>query len=473
MQTHKLRSRLIGTGARLAIFAAMIMAAFVSSVTPAAAASVSIDLYAVTGTISLPGAPNTTVWGYNTANAAVAKPGGPTLVVNQGDSVSVVLHNQLGASTSLLFQGQSMIPDTAGVAAGGTKTYSFVASKPGTFLYEAGLMLGKQHQVAMGLYGALIVRPTGYASVPGRAYAGAASAFDSEHVLVLSELDTALNGSSNPATFDMRKYSPKYYLINGQPYPATPNLSVVAGNTVLLRYVDAGLQAHAMSTLGLSQLLVGNDGRAVSYPHSVVAETIAPGQTLDTLVFIPASAPNGTKYALYDASLFLRNNRGTAATSTAGLGGMLTFLTTSGATTGADTTGPLLSSLTLAPNPSNGATNVGLTFTANDTTTGNSNIATAEYWVDGNATHTSIAVSGSSAVANLAATIAAPFTHGTHVVSVRAQDAAGNWSATANLNLVADSMAPTTGGLTLTPNPSNGSTNVAFSFTGNDSGSGN
>jgi FtsP/CotA-like multicopper oxidase with cupredoxin domain len=288
--------------------------------------TVTFDLYAVAGSTTLPGSVTVPVWGYNTTNAAVTKPGGPVLIVNQNENVVITLHNQLAESTALLFQGQNMIPDTTGASAGGTNTYSFVARQPGTFLYEAGLMTGSQHQVAMGLYGTLIVRPTGFASAPGQAYGSAASAFNTEQVLVLSELDTALNSSSNPATFDMRKYSPKYYLINGQAYPNTPNLSVVAGDKVLLRYVDAGLQAHAMSTLGLSQLLVGQDGSATAYPHAVVAETIAPGQTLDAIVSIPASAALGAQFPLYDASLFLRNNKGTA--TNAGLGGMLTFLKT-------------------------------------------------------------------------------------------------------------------------------------------------
>ena len=60
----------------------------------------------------------------------------------------------------MLFQGQAMVPDTAGAAAGGTKTYNFTATNPGTFLYEAGLLPNAEHQAAMGLYGALIVRPT-------------------------------------------------------------------------------------------------------------------------------------------------------------------------------------------------------------------------------------------------------------------------------------------------------------------------
>jgi hypothetical protein len=76
-------------------------------------------------------------------------------------------------------------------------------------------------------------------------------------------------------------------------------------------------------------------------------------------------------------------------------------------------------------------------------------------------------------VQNLSASIAAPFTHGAHVVSVRAQDALGNWSATANINLIADNVAPVTSGLSLTPNPSNGSLAVSFTFTGSDSAGGN
>ncbi len=77
---------------------------------------------------------------------------------------------------------------------------------------------------------------------------------------------------------------------------------------MLLRYVNAGIQAHAMSTLGLSQTIIGQDGSPYLYSHKVVAETIATGQTLDTIVTIPASAAVGSKFAVYDANMLLRNN---------------------------------------------------------------------------------------------------------------------------------------------------------------------
>ncbi len=76
----------------------------------------------------------------------------------------------------------------------------------------------------MGLYGALIVRPP----AAGQAYDDPATAFDDEAVLVLSEIDPALNNSATPATFDMRKYAPRYFLINGRTHPDTAPVVVPA-----------------------------------------------------------------------------------------------------------------------------------------------------------------------------------------------------------------------------------------------------
>jgi len=51
-------------------------------------------------------------------------------------------------------------------------------------------------------------------------------------------------------------------------------------------------------------------------------------------------------------------------------------------TTSADDLGPVTSGVVADPNPTNGATSVALTADVNETTTGNSNIAEAEYFVD-------------------------------------------------------------------------------------------
>jgi len=452
------------------------------SVTISAGSGAAFDLYAVTGTTTtLPGLASLTVWGYNTTNAPVSQPGGPVLIVNQGDSVTITLHNQLSfgpggtshENTGLLFQGQSMIPDTTGVAYNGTKTYTFTASQPGTFLYEAGLITGKQHQVAMGLHGALIVRPTGFPNATlGQAYSGVTSAFDTEQVLVLSELDTLLNSSANPAAFDMRSFNPRYFLINGKAYPNTDPVVVASGNKVLLRYVNAGLQAHAMTTLGFSQNIIGQDGSAYAYGHSVVTETIATGQTLDTIVTIPGSAILGTQYPLYDASLALRNNTGNGAF--AGVGGMLTTLSVGTATPPppppGDTTGPTTSALGLSPNPTNGSVDVTVSATISDVATGNSNIDQAQFYIDTTAgSPTAMTGTFGTPTASVTGTIPSAtlgiLVSGNHTIYVRGHDASGNWGPFLSIILNLDKTGPTTTGLQLS--------GFDLSAIGNDTASGN
>jgi FtsP/CotA-like multicopper oxidase with cupredoxin domain len=365
---------------------------------------------------------------------------GPQLTFNQGDVVTINLHNDLSVDTALLFQGQSMLPDLTGVSNGGTQSYTFTVDKPGTFLYEAGLAPGFQIQVAMGMYGAMVVRPAG---APSQAYASSSSAFDSEEVLVLSELDPTLNNSGNPTAFDIRRFSPKYYLINGKAYPDTDALTVGAGSTVLLRYVNAGLQAHSMSTLGLSQKIIGQDGHANLYGRAVVAETIATGQTLDTLVSIPATA--GAQYPVYDASLFLRNSDGTGSSS--GLGGMLTMLNAGSVTPPADTAGPRATALGLSPNPADGTVDVTVSASLSDVASGNSDIAAAEFYIDDTlGTPTAMTGAFSSPTDSVSGTILAAtvagLTPGAHTIHVRGQDSAGNWGAFASITLTVGATTP-------------------------------
>ncbi len=65
-----------------------------------------------------------------------------------------------GAPAQPQFDGGGTLTSLTNTAAagGGTVTYSFVASEPGTYLYESGT--NPEKQVRMGLFGALIVRPT-------------------------------------------------------------------------------------------------------------------------------------------------------------------------------------------------------------------------------------------------------------------------------------------------------------------------
>jgi hypothetical protein len=96
---------------------------------------------------------------------------GPTLIVTEGQTITVNLANGLPAAagnTSILFP-DFQVTTTGGVtglltqeaAPGGSVTYTFTAGTPGTHAYYSGTQ--GDLQIEMGLYGAVIVLP---ASVP-------------------------------------------------------------------------------------------------------------------------------------------------------------------------------------------------------------------------------------------------------------------------------------------------------------------
>src|SRR5258708_37462014 len=103
---------------------------------------------------------------------------GPTLIVTEGQTVTVNLTNNLpvaAGNTSILFPGFNVTPIggvngllTHEAAPGATVSYTFTATTPGTRAYYSGTQ--SDLQVEMGMYGAIIVLPS---SPPGNCTAGA------------------------------------------------------------------------------------------------------------------------------------------------------------------------------------------------------------------------------------------------------------------------------------------------------------
>ena len=242
-------------------------------------------------------------WGYGNGNASGAfQLPGPVLCADQGDTLQVNLHNLLPVATSIQFPGQtgvlyddtftsgpvgpvasagelvSLVPQAA---PGASISYSFVAGSAGTYLYQSGS--DPQLQVQMGLFGALIIRPSvqlpdgsrspiaiedidilgipldgsgttngGAGMTPAAASAAAAKAkcayarlddptrcdplaiYDgdskSENILMLSEIDPGVHTfmEQNKANVDLlnwnsypRAYEAHYFMINGRSMPDT------------------------------------------------------------------------------------------------------------------------------------------------------------------------------------------------------------------------------------------------------------
>lgn len=451
------------------------MAALPASTCTLAANVRSCDLYAMTGTSTLPGGATTPIWGFAATSAGPATLPGPVLIANSGETLNITLHNvNVPTATSLSLSQAAAPPDTTGVTQGNSTTYTFNNVSPGTYLYEAGLTANGPRETAMGMYGALVVRP---ASCAQCAY-DSNSAFDDEAVVVLSEIDPALN--ADPLNFNMPSYNPKYWLINGQSYPNTAAIGTNAGHKVLLRYANAGLEVHSISILGLDQTIVGVDGKVSSYQEAIAADTVPAGASLDAIASVPTNAAAGSAYPLFEAAMHLDNN-GTLSTttnplSTISTGGMLAFVQVAGGFS--PSTAPVTSNVTLSPNPTNGGGTETLNATATSST---ANITAMEYFVDqigpnGSGTAISSAALGGGQNVTVQADVTAALNGlaaGNHAFYVHAQDANGQWGdvSSAVLNLVKSG--PVMSNMSLTPNPTNGTSDVQLLATASDAANGN
>jgi len=102
-----------------------------------------------------------------------------------------------------------------------------------------------------------------------------------------------------------------------------------------------------------------------------------------------------------------------------------------------DLTGPITSSVGASPDPTDGAASVTLTATVDDSATGGSAIAAAEYFVDApGAAGTGTAMGAADATFNsvseavIASVDVSALGLGSHNLHVRGQDSAGNWGGT-------------------------------------------
>ncbi len=449
-----------------------------------AGSEVSCALWAKPGTAQLLGQP-LPIWGFASQEADPATAPGPVLVVQQGDHVTVTLHNGLTQPMSLALPGQPSsafdagLDNATGVAPGGSTAYTFTATRPGTFAYEAGHTANGARQVAMGLAGALVVLP----SDPSGAYGTTATAYDDEAVLVLSDLDPRLNLA--PRTFDMRNFKARYRLINGKAFPSTDPIPTDQGHTVLLRYANVGSLPHPMGLLGADQTEVAQDGHPLAFAtHQLVAD-LQPGMTMDTLVSV-APGPEA-RLTLYEAGGHLDNNGQTETDPTRlAFGGMMTFLDTNAPLNTVDSVGPVPSHVSVSPDPSNGKSDVTVTADLSDAGTGGADVDAAELVVDDATTvgvgfgtpmslqgaGTTVSATGTlPAQGDCAATPAALscLSAGKHRIFVRARDAAGNWGVIGMVVLRLPKTGPLTRDGSLDTSPSNGLEGVGIAATGDDS----
>jgi len=270
-------------------------------------------LTAAEGYIYTPDGDSLLVWGYALDTGLMQYPG-PTLVVNQGDTVSITLNHGLTSTSdpvSIVFPGQENVMATGGQAgeltqealAANPVTYTFTANQAGTYMYHSGS--DPELQIEMGLVGTLIVRP----STANQAYNHPDTAYDYEYLFLLTEMDPSIHYAvANGESVDNTAYRPVLWFINGrnapdtmavananwlphQPYNSLPR--VHPGDTALLRVVVAGRDLHPFHTHGNHHTLIARDGRLLeSAPGS--------GADIGRQDFTLQAVPGATYDALWD-----------------------------------------------------------------------------------------------------------------------------------------------------------------------------
>jgi nitrite reductase (NO-forming) len=194
---------------------------------PAAAADVvNVELTAKRQQVKVAPGVKMKAWTFNGTVPA------PVIRAQEGDTIEVSVHNaDKKMAHSVDFHAAQISPQTgfADVLPGATKTFSFVARRPGVFMYHCGTSPVLEH-IGRGMYGAIIVDPA-----EGRPPA-------QETVLVQSEFYGAVEDGRLRSSYEaMRTTDPIYAAFNGRAFRYRDNpIPVTVGRPQRVYVVAAG-----------------------------------------------------------------------------------------------------------------------------------------------------------------------------------------------------------------------------------------
>ena len=248
----------------------------------------------------------------------------PTLKMQEGDTVTIRVHNQLNESTSIHWHGLLVpfemdgVPGISfdGIPAGSTFTYKFKLTQSGTYWYHSHT--GFQEQT--GMRGAIVIEPKGRERYP----------IEEDHVILLSDwthrdphnllkllkqradfdnyhlpdfkkLLSDIAATDLEAAYDKRKVWNQMrmmptdftdlsgettftYLMNGKTTAANWSQLVKTGQPVKLRFINGSAQTiFDVRIPGLKIKVVGTDGNDVA-PVDVDDFRIGVAETYDVIV---------------------------------------------------------------------------------------------------------------------------------------------------------------------------------------------
>jgi len=184
------------------------------------------------------------LWGYNGSAP------GPTIQVNQGDRVRIIVDNHLPEATSMHWHGFEVPVDMDGspgssqdpIPPGGRFVYEFTLHQEGTYFYHSHMAM----QEMMGMVGAFIMHP----SEPHT------PRVDRDFAIILQEY-AILPNITVPNSMNMEF---NWLTLNGKAGPATTPLIVRHGERVRIRLVNLGMDHHPIHLHGHQFVVTGTEG---------------------------------------------------------------------------------------------------------------------------------------------------------------------------------------------------------------------
>jgi len=194
----------------------------------------------------MPGRPMT-AWGFNGSIP------GPTIEVNQGDRVRVIVENRLPEMTAIHWHGFEVPMEMDGsvglgqdpIPPGGSFVYEWELNQHGTFFYHSHFAM----QEMMGMIGMFIMHPK-------QAYE---PKVDRDFGLVLQEW-ALLPNNNVPNTLSMEF---NWLSLNGKSGPNCTPMIVKQGERVRLRMINIGMDHHPMHLHGMQFVMTGTEGGRV------------------------------------------------------------------------------------------------------------------------------------------------------------------------------------------------------------------
>lgn len=188
------------------------------------------------------------VWGFNGSMP------GPTIEVNQGDRIRIVVTNELPEETTIHWHGFEMPVQYDGASTmtqnpikpGGSFVYEFDVHEEGTFFYHSHVAM----QEAFGMVGWMIVHPKKVFDPP----------VDRDFGLIFQNFFIG----PNQTVADSMRMDWNWHTINGRSGPYTTPLVCKHGERVRVRLLDfSPMQHHPVHMHGHTFWLTGHEGARI------------------------------------------------------------------------------------------------------------------------------------------------------------------------------------------------------------------